>query len=161
MKNLILTVCLLAGFSSCATVPMDESKPVEFSQGFFRHGFYQDGHFLDNDDAKTKISKVPGANDEIQAARTWITVATVVDVVGAVLVITAPTPDRGVTPAQTYYGFGLLLAAIPVQLIGEGHFVRAADIYNDKTFTKSKTTSAKFYLSPLRDGASAGLALQF
>jgi hypothetical protein len=68
----IFTFALTTLASGCSNIPMKEDQPIQYNEGFWQSGFYQDGHFVDDDDALSKKSKVPAAKEQIQTAKAWV-----------------------------------------------------------------------------------------
>jgi hypothetical protein len=154
MKKLICIFTIACVFSGCGTLPLDETKPIEYRNKVFDVGLYQDGHFLDQVDAVDKINKNPAAHDEILKGNYW-------GWSGAGLTFAGLLFTSSDAPGRVAIGVGLIVATFPVIYVARSHFSKAADIYNRDLASGAPKPTAKFFLSPVKDGGIAGVALSF
>lgn len=161
MKKLLCATLAAALFAGCAHVPFDKSKPVQFTQGFWEAGYTQGGEFVDPDEAEAEIKTVPAAAEKIQSAHRWQWGAIGMIAGGALISLTTPNTyeHSAFDYAQYWIGLGIILGSIPLSVTAGKRLQESADEYNNAKFTTTPKTT--FYLSPLKDGGTAGVQLTF
>jgi hypothetical protein len=165
MKKFIALVLIAAFASSCSHIPLDESKPVQFTHRFWEGaGYSQNGEFLDQSDAELKIRKVPAAAEKLDSAARWGWGALGMIGAGAVVSLTAPRDSSGSALGSGQYWIGLGIIAfgsLPFTLKAQSRMEEAGEIYNNQRFTMTPKSKTSFYLSPVKDGGMAGLQVSF
>lgn len=164
MRNLksVCSAALIAVFATgCTTVPFEKGRPVQFQQGFFQAGFAQNGDFVKEDEAVAEISKVPEAAAKLKSGKTLGLVGLGLSTGGLIVALTARGSNGSYNDGQFWTGFGLIIAAIPVNLIAVSHFSTAADLYNNELVDARPRVKTSLYLSPVKSGGVVGLAAEF
>lgn len=155
--------------NGCATVRLDETKPIEMSCGFFGTLFCQDRKNVDEDDALDHIASIPEGRQDIKTANTfyWLGFGTWLG--GLALAEFSWNADHYSEQQHTQQlvGIGLMLASIPLNILYISKLQDGAAVWNNRLKKSSEGASLQLrpFLSPListhSTGAGAVLNLTF